>query len=124
MSRTGVWAAIGAGLAVILFGLAAWLFMSGKGTSPWNQPGDMAKFVEECFVDLGRRGALDAGNTAAQLRSACSCFADEFYPLIEGKTREEATAFTKQPESLERVQAIRKKCGYQVGLDGIEEWWN
>jgi hypothetical protein len=73
---------------------------------------------------LGRRGALDAGNTPAPLKGACGCFADEFYPLITGKTREEATAFSRRPESLIRVQAIRKKCAYQIGLDGVEEWWN
>jgi hypothetical protein len=124
MSRTGIWAIIGAVLAVILFGAGAWLFASGGSKEPWNRAGNPTKFVDECFVDLSKRGALDAGNTAAQLKSACKCFADGFYPLLQGKSQEEAAAYSKQSEALEKVRALRKKCAYQVGLDGIDKWWN
>ena len=124
MSRTGLLATIGAGLALALIGIVVWTLMSDQGTAPWNVGGDHQKFIGECYVDLSRRGALEAGNTPAQLKTGCKCFAEGFYPLIAGKSREEVAKISMRPEVLEQVRTLRKKCAYQVGLDGTEQWWN
>jgi hypothetical protein len=124
MPRTRALATIGAGLAAVLFGVVAWILISGEGTAPWNEAGDPQKFIGECYFDLRSRGALEPGNTPAQLKSGCKCLAEGFYPLIAGKSREEAAKISMRPEILEQVRTLRKKCAYQVGLDGIEQWWD
>ena len=111
-----------AALVVILLGAGLWSFTLWN-KAPRNQEGDLATFIDDCFVDLSGRRALFVENTAAQLKGACKCFGTEFYPLVQGKSREDAVAWSRQPDALRRARTIRRKCAQQVGLDGVEEWW-